>query len=179
MTGEVSSLRAALGRAAGAGVGLGLALLALMAGLVVLQVAARNFFDLGLPWADELARFCGIGLVFLSVPALAGRQALVSVTLLPDLLGGRAARWLALLADIATLAFGLLLLWSFAEFLPRAGKFLTPAMRVPNWVYYSLALTGSLFLTLVALERTVAALRGKAPSTAYGALPEEEALETT
>lgn len=179
MTREMPSLRIALGRAAAVGVGLGLTLLALMASLVVLQVAARNFFDLGLPWADELARFCGIGLVFLSVPALAGRQALVSVTLLPDLLSKRPARWLALLSDIATLAFGVLLLWSFAEFLPRAGKFLTPAMRVPNWFYYSLALTGSLFMTLVALERTVATLRGLRPSAPYGEPSAEEALETT
>ena len=179
MRGEVSSLRAALGRAAGFGVGLGLTLLALMASLVVLQVAARNFFDMGLPWADELARFSCIGLVFLSVPALAGRQALVSVSLLPDLLGERPARWLALLADIATLAFGVLLLWSFAEFLPRAGKFLTPAMRVPNWFYYALALTGSLFLTLVAAERIIATLRGQSATAPYGAASDEEALETT
>ena len=101
MPSEVSALRAAIGRVAGFGVGLGLTLLALMASLVVLQVAARNFLDLGLPWADELARFSGIGLVFLTVPALAGRQVLVSVTLLPDLLKPSVSRWLALLADIA------------------------------------------------------------------------------
>ncbi len=179
MSSEVSALRAAIARVAGVGVGLGLTLLALMASLVVLQVAARNFLDLGLPWADELARFSGIGLVFLTVPALAGRQVLVSVTLLPDLLKPSAARWLALLADIATLAFGVLLLWSFAEFLPRAGKFLTPAMRVPNWFYYSLALAGSAFLTLVALDRIVATLRGHRPSAPYGEASESEALETT
>ena len=179
MPSEVSALRAAIGRVAGFGVGLGLTLLALMASLVVLQVAARNFLDLGLPWADELARFSGIGLVFLTVPALAGRQVLVSVTLLPDLLKPSVARWLALLADIATLAFGVLLLWSFAEFLPRAGKFLTPAMRVPNWFYYALALAGSAFLTLVALERIVATLRGHAPSAPYGEASVSEALETT
>lgn len=150
------------------GVRLGLVLLSLAATLVVVQVAARNFFDTGLPWADELARFSCIGLVFLSVPALAGRQSLVAVTLLPDMLPPRAARMLALLGDLATLAFAALLLWSFAEFLPRAGKFLTPAMRVPNWFYYSLALAGSLLLALVALDRTLAALRGADPSDPYG-----------
>ena len=170
--------RQILARVAGWGVGLGLTLLALMAGLVVLQVAARNFADVGLPWADELARFCCIGLVFLSVPALAGRQALVAVTMVPDTLGPRAGRWFGLLADIATLAFAALMLWSFAEFLPRAGKFLTPAMRVPNWVYYSLALTGSLFLALVALDRAIATLRGTDPTAPYGEAGEEEALKT-
>ena len=116
--------------------------------------------------------------MFLSVPLLAGRGALVAVTMLPDMLGPRAARWFGLVADVATLAFAALLLWSFAEFLPRAGKFLTPAMRVPNWVYYSLALTGSLFLALVALERIVTTLRGGTPSAPYGETGEEEALNT-
>ncbi|MDK3074443.1 TRAP transporter small permease [Sedimentitalea sp. JM2-8] len=171
-------VRQILARVAGWGVGLGLSLLALMAGLVVLQVAARNFLDIGLPWADEMARFSCIGLVFLSVPLLAGRQSLVAVTMLPDALGPRAGRWFQLLADIAAFAFAALLLWSFAEFLPRAGKFLTPAMRVPNWVYYSLALTGSLFLALVALDRIVATLRGADPSAPYGETGEEEALKT-
>ncbi|WBU52059.1 TRAP transporter small permease [Paracoccus sp. SCSIO 75233] len=149
------------------GIAAGMLLLALMAGLVVLQVLARNFAATGLPWADELARFCGIGLVFLGVPALAGRQVLVSVTMLPDAVKPALRRWMVLIADIATLAFAVLLLWSFAEFLPRAGKFLTPAMRVPNWVYYSLALAGSLMLAAVALQRVIACLRGRDPSDGF------------
>ena len=167
-----------LARASDWGVRLGLTLLALAGVLVVLQVAARNFLDVGLPWADELARFSCIGLVFLSVPALAGRQSLVAVALLPDMLPPRAARWLTLLGDLATLALAALLLWSFAEFLPRAGKFLTPAMRVPNWFYYSLALAGSAFLALVAADRVLACLRGRAPSAPYGN-DAEEALRSS
>ena len=155
------------------GIGAGMVLLALMAGLVVLQVLARNLVDMGLPWADELARFCGIGLVFLGVPALAGRGVMVSVTMLPDAVPAAARRWMVLIADLATLAFAGLLLWSFAEFLPRAGKFLTPAMRLPNWVYYSLALAGSLMLFAVALQRIVATLRGNNPATAFGGADHE------
>ncbi|MBY6004939.1 TRAP transporter small permease [Salipiger bermudensis] len=159
--------RAVLARLTTAGTRLGMALLALMALLVVLQVAARNFLDLGLPWADELARFSCIGLVFIAMPALAGRQVMVAVTMLPDMSKPALRRGMVLVADLATLAFAGLMLWSFAEFLPRAGKFLTPALRVPNWVYYSLALTGSLLLFAVALHRVLAALRRSDPSTAY------------
>ena len=158
--------RAILARLAGAGIWLGMALLALMAGLVVLQVAARNLADVGLPWADELARFSAIGLVFIGIPALAGRQALVSVTIVPDMLGPRGKAGLGLVADLATLAFCVLLLWGFAEFLPRAGKFLTPAMRLPNYFYYSLALLGSAFLCLVTLHRLLNAVRGREAGTA-------------
>lgn len=81
---RIESGRAILARFARIGVTLGMGLLVLMAVLVVTQVAARNFYDLGLPWADELARFSGIGLVFLSVSCLAGRHVLVSVSMLPD-----------------------------------------------------------------------------------------------
>lgn len=159
--------RAVLARLTRAGIVAGMALLALMTGLVVAQVAARNLFDAGLPWADELARFCGIGLVFLGVPFLAGRQLLVAVTIVPDALAPPARRLLVLLGDLATLAFAGLMLWSFAEFLPRAGGFLTPAMQVPNHVFYSLALLGSLALAAVALHRVVTALRRRDPSAAY------------
>ena len=159
--------RAVLARLTNAGIWLGMALLALMATLVVLQVAARNFLDLGLPWADELARFACIGLVFVSVPALAGRQVMVAVTMLPDMSKPGPRRAMVLVADLATLAFAGLMLWSFAEFLPRAGKFLTPALRVPNWVYYSLALTGSLLLFAVACHRVLGALRRRDPSADY------------
>ncbi|WP_305970372.1 MULTISPECIES: TRAP transporter small permease [unclassified Mameliella] len=159
--------RAILARFARIGVTLGMGLLVLMAVLVVTQVAARNFYDLGLPWADELARFSGIGLVFLSVPCLAGRHVLVSVSMLPDASPPGARKVMHLIGDIATLGFAALMLWSFAEFLPRAGKFLTPAMRVPNWVYYSLALTGSLFLLAVALHSVARTLTGRAPTDPY------------
>ncbi len=159
--------RAFLARLARFGVVLGMALLTLIAGLIVLQVIARNGFDAGLPWADELARFSGIALVFFVVPSLAGRQVLVAVTMLPDFLGVRARRWMVLVADLATLSFGGLLIWSFAEFLPRAGKFLTPAMRIPNWVYYSMALAGCVLLAIIAALRVVDALRGVDPTASY------------
>lgn len=170
--------RAGLARLARFGVTLGVALLGLMAVLVVAQVAARNLLDLGLPWADELARFSGIGLVFLSVPCLAGRHVLVSVSMLPDAVPEGPRKVMQLVGDLATLAFAVLMLWSFAEFLPRAGKFLTPAMRVPNWFYYSLALTGSLFLCAVALHRVARTLTGRAPTEPYHEARDDTGLPT-
>lgn len=159
--------RAFLARFTDWGILLGIGLLSLMAGLIVLQVAARNFFDAGLPWADELARFSGIGLVFLAIPFLAGRHVLVSVSIVPDMAGPAIRRFLAFAGDAATLTFACLMLWSFAEFLPRAGKFLTPAMRIPNWGYYSLALAGSLLLAVVAFVRVSDFLRGKDPDKRF------------
>ena len=171
-----SMSRAVLARLARFGVMLGMGLLALIAALVVLQVIARNGFDAGLPWADELARFSGIALVFFVVPCLAGRQVLVSVSMLPDMLGSVARRWMGMISDLATLAFAGLLLWSFAEFLPRAGKFLTPAMRIPNWVYYSMALAGCVLLAVIAALRVADALRGRDPTAVYRTADDADGL---
>lgn len=175
---QLSTGRAVIARLTRAGLVAGMVLLALMVLLVVGQVAARNFADMGLPWADEMARFACIGLVFLGVPALAGRQVLVSVSMLPDAVGPRARRWMVLISDLTTLAFAGFLLWSFAEFLPRAGKFLTPAMRVPNWIYYSLALIGFALLTATALLRVIDTLRGQNPSQPFDHISPQESTTT-
>lgn len=166
MTSSLKS-RALLARLSRLGVMAGIFLLASVAVLVVIQVAARNFLDMGLPWADELARFSCIGLVFIAIPCLAGRQLLVAVTIFPDALGPAAQRWTTLIADMATLGFCSLLLWSFAQYLSRAGKFLTPAMGLPNWAYYSLALIGTVLLFAIALTRVLSTLKGEAPCAPY------------
>ncbi|SEL36979.1 Tripartite ATP-independent transporter, DctQ component [Pacificibacter marinus] len=175
MISEASS-RAFFARLTCLGIAIGMGLLAAIAFLVVLQVAARNLFDMGLPWADELARFCCIGMVFLATPALAGRRVMVSVSMLPDAMNAAVRKWMILFADITTLVFSGFLLWGFAEFLPRAGKFLTPAMGVPNWFYYSLALCGSLLLAAIAITRITATLTGRDPSAPYHETRDETGL---
>ncbi|MEJ8476977.1 TRAP transporter small permease [Roseibium algae] len=153
--------RAIMARLSGAGISISIGLLALMACLIVLQVSARNLLDLGLPWADELARFCCIGLVFLSIPSLVVNHQMVAVTLVPDMLGPGARRMVHILSELATLVFAGFTLWGFAAFLPRAGKFLTPAMGMPNWGYYAPALIGTTFLTLAALFRIWQIIKGQ------------------
>lgn len=146
----------------------GVGLLALLASLIVIQVVARNFFDKGLPWADELARFCSFSLVFLCIPLLALRRSMVSVTLLQEMVGEGGKRFMHLISELALLAFAGFMLWGFAAYLPRAGKFLTPAMGVPNWWFYSLALVGTIMLALTVILLIVETLSGTAP------LPPEE-----
>jgi len=170
--------RAVLLRVLSFGTRAGMVLLALLAALVVLQVAARNFLELGLPWADELARFSAIGLVFLAIPGLAARHVLVAVTLLPDMAPAPLRRAMALASDLATLVFAGLMLWSFAAFLPRAGRFLTPALGMPNWIWYSLALTGCAALAVVAALRVLAALLGAPASEAEGLFHDADARAT-
>ncbi|MBP1849321.1 TRAP transporter small permease [Rhizobium halophytocola] len=128
-------------------------LLALMAVLVVLQVVARNGFDLGLPWADELARFSGVALVYLALPLLAVRSQHVAVDMLPQFLGGRSRRVMAVVAEAGVFVFCAITLYGMQAYLMRAGKFATPAMGLSNWIFYAPAVVGITLLGLVALVR--------------------------
>jgi len=135
-------------------------LLALMVVLVVGQVVGRNAFDLGMPWADELARFSGVALVFLCVPLLALRGQHVAVDLVPLAMRGALRRICLVLAEGAVLAFSVLTLIGFQSFLSRAWKFSTPAIGIPNWIFYAPALIGFVLLMLVAALRIADLLCG-------------------
>ena len=67
-------------------------LLAVMTVFIVVQVTARNVFALGLPWAEELARYAGLGVVYLAVPLLLLQDKHIKVDLLLNRLHGGAAR---------------------------------------------------------------------------------------
>lgn len=142
--------------------GLAVLLLLVIVAAVVAQVVARNLFDLGLPWADELARFAGIALVYLAVPHLLLQGQHIAVELLAGLLRGWPARLRAALSELAVLAFCGLTLFGFARFLARAARFATPVMGLPNLLFYLPALIGIALLALVALHRLVRSLRAPA-----------------
>lgn len=151
------------------GVVVAIGMLVIMSALVVLQVTVRNFFDLGLPWANELARFTGIALVYLMVPYLLMRDRFIAVDVLSSRLKGRLRFMSRLLNEIVTLVFAALTLWGFQLFLSQAGTFTTPAMGVPNWLFYLPALIGILLLTLAGAVRVTALVRGRLPEPDSGA----------
>lgn len=140
--------------------GLAILLLALLTALIVAQVVGRNLFNLGMPWADELARFCGVALVFLCIPLLALRGQHVAVDMVPMMLAPARRRIVAIAVELMTSAFSAMSLWALHAFLGRAWKFATPTLGIPNWVYYAPATVGFLVLFLVTLLRLAILLRG-------------------
>lgn len=128
-------------------------MLLLTTGLIALQIIARNFFEKGLPWVDELARYGGLGIVFLAVPLLLLNNSHISVDLVSSRLKGRSARVLGVLSESIVLLFCVFFLVGGYEFLKSAGRFVTPAMRWPNLLFYLPAMVGILFFTIVAIRR--------------------------
>jgi TRAP-type C4-dicarboxylate transport system permease small subunit len=135
-------------------------LLATMSALIVTQVAGRNLFDLGMPWADELSRFCGVALVFLGIPLLALRGLHVAVDMIPQMLPPAGRRFCAIAAELMVLAFAAMALWALWAFLGRAWKFATPTLGIPNWIYYAPAAIGFALLLAITIARLIALLRG-------------------
>jgi len=123
--------------------------------LIGLQVISRNLFNLGLPWADELARFTGLATVFFTIPLLQYQGRHIAVDIFSSRLCGLPARTLAVVNELVVLAFCSLLLVSFADFFQRAAHFSTPATGMPNWLFYAPALLGLIVCTLVTGLRLV------------------------
>lgn len=131
----------------------GLLSLAAVTLLVLVQIVCRNFFDMGLPGADELARFFGMALVFLAAPRLLVDNTHIAVDLVPNLLRPRARAILVGFNGFLTLVFCGIMLLALYKFLLRAGKFSTPALEIPNLIYYLPAVLGIAYFALVALYR--------------------------
>jgi len=129
--------------------------------LIMAEVIGRGLFNLGLPWAGELARYCGLGVIFLTVPLLLARGGHVRVDLFLNLLPGAPRRVADLLNEALTLLFCLLFLVSCYWFMQRAGRFSTPALGIPNLLYYLPAIAGMALTTLVAVDRLLGALLGR------------------
>lgn len=140
--------------------GVAMVLLAVMTAFIVVQVTARNLFALGLPWAEELARYAGLGVVYLAVPLLLQHDKHIKVDLLLLRLRGGAARALQLVNELIVLGFALVFLWGGWLFLKRAASFSTAALGIPNWLYYMPATLGMILFALVAMQRVAGALRG-------------------
>lgn len=153
-------LRPILNRAAVLCEWLAMALLVAATTLIMVEVFARGLFNTGLPWADELARYSGLGVIFLTVPLLLARDGHVKVDMFFNLLRGAPRRLVAIVNELLILAFCILFLVSCYWFMQRAGRFSTPALGIPNLVYYLPAMAGMALTTLVAFDRVIAVLGG-------------------
>lgn len=140
--------------------------LMLMTALIVLQVAGRNLLDTGWPWAEELARYAGLALVYMAVPLLLLRNKHILVDIVSSRITGLPGKLLHIANELLILLFCVLFLWGGWAFIQKAGKFTTPALGLPNTLYYLPALLGMLLLALVSLARLLHLLAAPADAKA-------------
>jgi len=136
-------------------------MLGMMTIFISLQVASRNLFDIGLPWADELARFTGLALVFFTIPLLQCRGRHIAVDMFTNRFTGLFKKILNGINEVLVLSFLVILLYAFYAFFKRAAFFSTPATGMPNWLFYSPALIGVVFCMLTTAIRLVRICSGR------------------
>lgn len=125
-------------------------------GLIMAQIVAREIFVTGLSWADELSRYAGLTVIFMAVPALLARNEHVKVDMFLDMMSARPRRFFNIMNDLLMVAFAAMFLVADWYFMQRAARFSTPALGMPNVIFYLPATIGMILLLLVAIDRAVA-----------------------
>lgn len=127
----------------------------------LIQVIVRNLtFIPSLKWAEEFCRFAWIWSTFLSLPYTIKKGSMLRVTVLRDLLGESAQRWLDLAVNLVTgAAMGVLCVHSVSVIRKiYLSAELSPAMAWPMWAVYSVIFAGFFLGALRAMERIVRTL---------------------
>ncbi len=134
----------------------------IIAALVFVQLALRNIFSIAYASIDELARMAHIYLVFLLVPLAFLDRSHVNIELVTMYAPAGIRRILDIVVTALMAAFSLIFLLSDYFFMAKSGNVPTPAMGMPNLLFFSGAYIGMALLFLAACQRLVGYVRGRA-----------------
>lgn len=133
-------------------------LLVIITTVSFLQVVIRKVpWIPALTWAEEFCRFCWIWSVFISVPYTLKKGSMLRVTVLLDLLPEKVTKVLNIAVYcVSTLCLGMLAFYSFGVVsdIQKSGE-LSPAMRWPMWIIYSMMLIGFCLSFVRGIQQTV------------------------
>ena len=99
------------------------------------NVLARYFFNSPIQWAEELARYSFIWVVFMGAVVCTKRKRHIAIDILPHALPGRFKPWVQLLVDCCTLGIALLIAY-YGWKLTAAATQITATLQVPHSVIY-------------------------------------------
>jgi TRAP-type transport system small permease protein len=137
-----------------------LVLLGVMLASVLLGVADRFLFGLGLAWTEELARFCLIWTSLLAA-ALAARE---GRHFRLEILGARIGRWRQLATGVIGSVALAIVIWYGARLALFFHRQTSPALGIPmSWVYAAVPVSASLMIACL-LRDLYTALRPRAAS---------------
>ena len=132
------------------------ALLVIISIVSLLQVIIRKIpWIPSLTWAEEFCRFCWIWSVFISLPYTIRIQNMLRVSVLVDLLPGKARKVVNIIVDIIVMG-SMALLAYHSWFLVgniKASSELSPAMLWPMWIIYSMMLIGFALATIRSIQQ--------------------------
>jgi TRAP-type C4-dicarboxylate transport system permease small subunit len=121
--------------------------------LIFAQVVLRNLFSVAYASIDELARMAHVCMVFLLVPLLFRKGLHLNVDFLTHLMPPRVRRVLALFSALLTALYGAFFLVSEYQFMMKNGSVPSPALGIPNWLFFAGAYVGMALLLVTACEK--------------------------
>jgi TRAP-type C4-dicarboxylate transport system permease small subunit len=128
-----------------------IAFLATLCLSVFIQIIMRNVFSAGSIVLEELARFSLVTLVFLMIPVLAMDRKHIMVDFFILKLPVRLRRLVDAVIQILSAAATIFLLVAIAKIMERNWNVRTPAMRMPNVLFYTPVALGLLFTLLACI----------------------------
>ena len=123
--------------------------------VIFAQILLRNLFSIGFPWADELSRFLHIALIFLTVPILYRERIIFKIDIFIERLPASAQNVVGAFTSLACVAFSLAFLFSFIEFMRVSWDVPSPALQMPNLLFFFGAFLGILMFLLTSLEKLI------------------------
>jgi TRAP-type C4-dicarboxylate transport system permease small subunit len=140
-------------------------LLAVVVGIVLIQVFGRYVLQMSLSWPEELARYVLVWLTILGAAAAAASRSQIVVDTLLELVPTSVRRALEVLSALAGLVAVGLLVWTSQPLITGpAGRSTSPATGIPSfWIYLAIPV-GGVLLMLFALAELAEILRRKSPA---------------
>lgn len=99
------------------------------------NVVARYFFNSPIQWAEELARYSFIWVVFAGAVVCTKRKRHITIDILAQTLPARVSAWVRLLADLCTLGIALVIAF-YGWKLTVAATQITATLKIPHSVVY-------------------------------------------
>jgi len=128
---------------------------------VATQIVMRNVFNAGSIMIEELARFSLVSLVFLMIPVLTIEKKQIVVDIVLLYLPAPIRKIFDLFIQALSAGFSVFILVAIARIMERNWNVRTPAMRMPNAVFYFPVAAGILFTLIGSLYHFVKTLNSK------------------
>ncbi|MDC7231269.1 MAG: TRAP transporter small permease subunit [Sphaerochaetaceae bacterium] len=128
---------------------------------VLIQIVMRNIFNSGSIQLEELARFSLVSLVFLMIPVLTWKNQQIIVDIVILYLPERVKRWFSAITQLLVMVFGLYVLYAIVTIMEFNWNVRTPALAMPNVVFYIPITLGVLAMCIFSLAGVIITLRGR------------------
>lgn len=112
------------------------------------QVGLRYVFSYSLPWADELARYCLVWMVFVGMVSALVRGQHVTVDLLRDRYRGRLRLWAFNVIDAASAILFLALLYGSIGLMELTATQQTSGLGIPKPAVYAAVPVGAVLILI-------------------------------